>query len=199
MSSARKEGIRQGSLMCVFLLFCLLPRSVFSQPATAARFDPEAFKREQAAFTGRQGSRLALADKWKCTDGSFIFLDSIKGPVVLFVGFSTCAPCRALMIALNSILADRSYSDISFVYLTYDRSDQISEEFGLLRNLSGMHRISVSRDYIHQHRLAMGYPTVFFLNGNKIIERIETGGPTGGEEAISWWKQRLLTLASSAE
>jgi len=185
---------KQGLRFCVSLLFsCLI--FIADIHAQNGRFDPKKFRKQQQAFENKAGTRFRQSSPWICEDSSTIDIDDIDGPVVLFLGYYGCAPCRVLMKSLDSVLQPDAYKDITFVYMTMDGTESIHEELNPLKNLQRMRRVVVTRDYINAHNLAMAYPTIYFINSNHMICYFKTGGPSEyGPEVGDWWRLHLSEL-----
>jgi len=160
----------------------------------AKRFDFEQLKKDNAAFLDRVGTPFTPADRWLCEDSTYFDAGATGTPAVIFLGFSGCAPCRFLLHALDEVLPDKRYQQYRFAYVTFDEPATINKEFEdmSLEQEDKVKVITLSKEYIQANNMTRGYPTIFFVNADRTIAAIQTGGSADDKKAaIKWWREQL--------
>lgn len=160
-------------------------------------FDASAFKKRMQVFINKKnGDTFAPIEEWKCINGTEFDLNKATTPSVVFLGFSSCVPCRFYLPIFAELATEKRYAGYNFIYITFNDSATIREEFKSEQITDqNLKVVTLSKEYLHANNLAMGYPTIYFLNADKTISGVEIGGTTDNiKEARKWWRSELDKL-----
>ena len=127
----------------------------------------------------------------KDVDGIKISLNSIKTPLIIDATASWCAPCVASIPVINK-LAKKYDGKVKFLLITHDEqgnAKKLSKKYNSniiiipateSKNLNNMVK-SNSGKFKH----IFPYPTAYFINKDKAISAIKSGGAVPGSFPIS--------------
>jgi thiol-disulfide isomerase/thioredoxin len=160
-------------------------------------FDANAFKKHMQSFINKKnGDTFGPIEEWECINGTYFDLNKVTTPSVVFLGFSSCAPCRFYLPIFADMAAKKQYDGYNFIYITFDDSTAIREEFSSAKVTDqNLKVVTLSKAYLNANNFAMGYPTIYFLNSDKTINDLEIGGTTDNLKAArKWWHSELDKL-----
>lgn len=120
---------------------------------------------------------------WIDLEEKVIRLGENGKPIYLQATASWCKPCKAMIPVVNDLAA--KYGDrIDFLLITFDRDEkaikykeQLHKNIRLIpstteTNPNGINKI-IATDFIH----IFPFPTIYYLDQNRIIKDIQIGGP----------------------
>lgn len=112
-------------------------------------------------------------DNWMCLDGQVLNMAERKRPTAVLIGNAQCRPCRKMLPTFAALANEEAYAGYDFIYLTSDNRGTIEDELertGIMN--SRVKIVPVAPGYIDSYRLVLGYPTVYFVNSNNIVNLI---------------------------
>jgi thiol-disulfide isomerase/thioredoxin len=158
-------------------------------------FDAVAYKKTCKRFYDKKiGEVFQPVDDWISLNGSFD-LGAVVTPTIIFLGYASCQPCRAALPVFSDISTESKYSKFNFVYMTLDDTTTLKKELSELVNSGRVVAIPLSKDYINQMEIAIGYPTIYFINSRKVVKAIYAFGEKDGPiDSKAYWYTLLDAL-----
>ena len=167
----------------LFVVVFLNPDAVLAQDKKGGMDMVAYTKRAEQFFNERIGETFEPLDSWTTIDGEEFDLGQSHIPTILFLGFSSCPPCRQALPYFAELSAKEQYKNVNFIYITFDDSTTIRSEFkeSGVNGKSKVKFISLTRKYLAMRNMAYyGFPTIYFLDAKNTLKLVDGFGKNNG-------------------